>query len=112
MSEMTSNPRDRSAQKHLEIWDDLAELVNQLPLDERKRYRKNLGKFMHDLRNTLALITNSEDLIRRDFRDREDVDSVMELMNIVKTATHRASGHLTDIIESFGDQIDLSDEDA
>ncbi|MBW8012437.1 MAG: hypothetical protein FVQ83_14575 [Chloroflexi bacterium] len=108
---MHSNPGDHGSQKHLEIWDDLAELVNQLPQDERKRYRKNLGKFMHDLRNTLALITNSEDLIRRDFRERDDVDSVMELMNIVKTATHRASGHLTDIIESFGDQINLSEDD-
>lgn len=108
---MPPNPSDHVSQKHLEIWDDLADLVNQLPLEERKRHRKNLGKFMHDLRNTLGLITNSQDLIRRDFRERDDVDSVMDLINIIKTATQRASVHLTDIIESFGDQINLIDED-
>ena len=106
---MPTTPGDHGSQKHLEIWDDLADLVNQLPLEERQRYRKNLGKFMHDLHNTLALITNSEDLIRRDFRERDDVDSVMDLINIVKTATRRARVHLTDIIKSFGDQIKIVD---
>ncbi len=108
---MSDHPEENTQvpQKHLEIWTDLADLVNNLPPEDRKRYRNNLGKFMHDLRHTLGLITNSEDLIRRDLRERPDSEHVMALLDIVRTGARRATVHLTDIVESFGDKIEMDE---
>jgi hypothetical protein len=95
---------------YIRFWRDMAELINKLPIEERRKYYENLGKFVHDMRHTLGLITNAQDLLRRDIVERARISDPLSLLNIIKMASMRGSTLVNDVAEAFGTHIDLGEE--
>jgi hypothetical protein len=98
---------DEASKAYLESWNELAEMINALPLEDRRRFRKTIGKFMHDMRHTLGLIINSQDLLRRDIKDRAMITDPISLLNIIKMAGMRGNALLGELVEEFANQIDV-----
>ena len=102
------SPSDKESSKaYLDSWNELAEMIDALPLEDRHRFRKTIGKFMHDMRHTLGLIINSQDLLRRDIQDRAMITDPVSLLNIIKMASIRGNALLNDLVEEFANQIDV-----
>ena len=102
-----SSSDDEAAKAYLESWNELAEMINALPVEDRRRFRKTIGKFMHDMRHTLGLIINSQDLLRRDIKDRAMITDPISLLNIIKMAGMRGNALLAELVEEFANQIDV-----
>ena len=98
---------DEASKAYLESWNELAEMINALPVEDRRRFRKTIGKFMHDMRHTLGLIINSQDLLRRDIKDRAMITDPISLLNIIKMAGMRGNALLGELVEEFANQIDV-----
>ena len=98
---------DEASRAYLDSWNELAEMINALPLEDRRRFRKTIGKFMHDMRHTLGLIVNSQDLLRRDMTEKAMISDPVSLLNIIKMASMRGNALLNDLVEQFANQIDV-----
>jgi hypothetical protein len=87
-----------------QVWKDLASLIKTLPLEEQRRFQVNIGFFAHDMRQALGIIYSAEGLIRRKKSlPAEDV----ELLEMIRGASKRAMGLLTDFAQPFDGQITL-----
>ena len=106
---MTPNKDSKATPKNLEIWELLAQLINQMPSEERQKYRQSMGEFMHDMHHTLGLISNAQDLLRRDLMENARLSDPLRMLDIIKTASERGCVLLNEVIDSFGNQIELSD---
>ncbi len=98
--------KDTEPLPHSALWDDLSRLINALPEADRVRYHENAMQFTHDLNSTLALITNAQDLLRRDIEKNPDLLPLLGLVEIIATGARRARRHVTDMAVHFGDEID------
>ena len=68
----------------------LAELVNQLPEEERTALRVALGNYTHDLKHTLGLVTGANALLSRIAADQPQI---MEMAEIIQ----KASGQIDEL---------------
>ncbi|HFC09846.1 MAG TPA: hypothetical protein ENJ54_08380 [Chloroflexi bacterium] len=64
------------------VWQELAELVNALPLEERRRLRDALRRWTHDLGHNIGLVRTSEGLMRREMEQAALVVDT-ELLDII-----------------------------
>ena len=104
---MTAEQEKTPEEVYEEVWRGLADLVNELPMEKRKYYVHILGKFMHDMRHTLGLITNSQDLLRRDIVEKARISDPMSLLNIIQTASMRGSVLVESFVQGFAHQVEL-----
>lgn len=90
---------------HVQTWRDLAELVNALPVEERERYRAVVGNFMHDMKHTLGLITNANEILRRDVENDPGKSRSLEMLNIIRTGALQMDGYLNTMVNEFANHI-------
>lgn len=76
----------------------LAELVNQLPEEERTTLRVALGNYTHDLKSTLGLVTGANALLSRIAADQPQI---MEMAEIIQ----KGSGQIDELIMVLADQL-------
>lgn len=98
---------EEASKAYLDSWNELAEMINALPPEDRQRFRQTIGKFMHDMRHTLGLIINSQDLLRRDMMEKAMITDPVSLLNIIKMAGMRGNALLNDLVEEFANRIDV-----
>ncbi len=90
-------------------WNELAEMVNELPLEERVRIREYVGLLVHDLRHSLGLISNAQALLRRELSKKEDMDDALSFLDIINIASNTATNLLSDTAQTMGDKIEIPD---
>jgi signal transduction histidine kinase len=87
-----------------QVWKDLASLIKTLPLEEQRRYQLNFGLLAHDLRQVLGIIYSAESLLRR---KKGLPPEELELLEMIRNASKRAMGLVTDFAQPFDGQITL-----
>jgi signal transduction histidine kinase len=87
-----------------QVWKDLASLIKTLPSEEQRRYQVNLGFFAHDMRQVLGIIYSAESLLRR---KKNLPPEELELLEMIRNASKRAMGLLTDFAQPFDGLITL-----
>ena len=104
-------PLEPQAEKEFtQTWQGVAYSINLLPEDQREQYRKILGVFMHDMKHTLGLITNANELIRRDIQQCPEKHKSGEMISIVHTAARQLDAYFNTIVEACCNQIDIGEE--
>ena len=91
------------------VWQDLAGDINQLPDEARQRYRQELGQFMHDMKHTLGLVMNANDIVLRDVGDDPDNDRVLEMLDIIRSASGQLNAQLDMIVKGCLNRIDVEE---
>ena len=86
------------------IWEDLAKMLAELPLDEQARYLSAIGTLLHDLRQNIATIYTAEGLLRRSISESAETS---DLLDIIRTSSQRAIGLVTDLAQPFDRAITL-----
>lgn len=81
-----------------QIWEGIAGFVNQLPDDQREQYRKILGHFMHDMKHSLGLINNANEIIRRDVQACPEKHQAAEMIEIIKTGSKQLDSYLDTMV--------------
>ena len=92
-----------------QAWQGMAGFINQLPNDEREKYRKAIGDFMHDMKHALGLINNANEIVRRDVNGCSEEHKAGEMIDIIKTGSQQLDGYLNTMLENFCDKIDLDE---
>ncbi len=99
----------QSESQQVQVWQDLAGLVNQLPLEMRERYRQALGKFMHDMKHTLGLTITAQALARRTTGDIPDLEKTLEMLDIIRTSSTQMDEYLNTIVDDLCNRIEVED---
>ena len=81
----------------------LADLVNQLPEDERAALRAALGHYTHDFKNTLGLVTGSNAILPRVAADQPQI---LEMSAIIKKAAGQIDDLIMLLVDHLSNQID------
>ncbi len=87
-----------------EVWNDLAELINSLPLEKQRYYQRNIAMLIHDLRQVLGIVYSAEGLLRRSRKDNADD---LELLDMIHKSSSNALRLLTDFARPFDSEITL-----
>lgn len=89
------------------LWQELAGLINELPIERREGYREVLGEFLHDMKHTLGLITNANAILRRDVEGAPEKTRGLEMIKIVQTGATQLNEYLNILVEEFGNAIEV-----
>ncbi len=88
----------------VQVWKELASLIKTLPPEEQRRYQLNFGLLAHDLRQVIGIIYSAESILRsRKGLPPED----LELLEMIRNASKRAMGLVSDFAQPFDGQITL-----
>jgi hypothetical protein len=87
-----------------QVWKDLASLLKSLTPEEQRRFQVNFGFFAHDMRQALGIIYSAEGLLRRKKNIPPDE---LELLEMIRGASKRAMGLLTEFAQPFDGQATL-----
>ncbi|MGD8457804.1 MAG: hypothetical protein PVF83_15585 [Anaerolineales bacterium] len=93
-----------------QVWRDVADSINCVPEDKRKKILRNLSVFMHDMKHTLGLINNANELIRRDIHSCPEKHKSEDMISIVRTSTQQLNTYFDTMIDACCNQIDVDDE--
>ena len=85
-------------------WEGLAEVINQLPGEEREKYFEMMNVFIHNLRQSIGVVYAAEALLRKMIVD-DKLENPMELLNAMQIAYHR----MFDNIKMLSDTFDAYD---
>jgi hypothetical protein len=88
----------------LQVWKDLASLIKTLPPEEQRRYQLNFGLLAHDLRQVIGIIYSAESLLRR---KKGIPPEDLELLEMIRNASKRAMGLVSDFAQPFDGQVTL-----
>ena len=92
---------------HDQYWKGMAALINDLPPEQREQYRQSLGAFMHDMKNTLGLIINANELVRRDVEGCQGDHKAVELIDIIKTGSQQLDDLLNIVVNDCCNLIEV-----
>jgi hypothetical protein len=92
-----------------QVWQGVAGFINQLPADQREQYRKSLGFFMHDMKHTLGLINNANEIIRRDVQACPEDHRAAEMIDIIKTGSKQLDAYLNTMVEECCHRIETEE---
>lgn len=95
-----------------QAWQGIADSINLMAEDERKQYRKVLGIFMHDMKHTLGLIVNANELIRRDLQKCPEKHESDDMLSIVRKGTKQLDQYIDTIVEACCNKIYIDGERA
>lgn len=93
-----------------QAWQGVADSINQLSNDQRKQIQQAMGVFMHDMKHTLGLINNANELIRRDIQNCPNNHKSEEMVSIIHTGTQQLDAYFDTIVEACCNIIDISEE--
>jgi len=88
----------------VEVWKDLASLIKTLPPEEQRRYQLNFGLLAHDLRQVIGIIYSAESILRR---KKALPPEDLELLEMIRNASKRAMGLVSDFAQPFDGQVTL-----
>jgi hypothetical protein len=88
-------------------WREFAEMLNQLPVEEKKRYHALLGQFLHDVKHSLGLISNANELLRRDANAFPDKHRAKEMIGVTRTGFEQLNGYVNVMLRNFYEHIDV-----
>ena len=91
------------------VWQDLAEDLNHLPIVTRQRYRQDLGQFMHDMKHTLGLVINANEIILRDMGDDPENERSKEMLDIVRSASKQLNVYFDVIVNGCLNRLDVGE---
>ena len=104
-------PLDPQAEKgFFQSWHAVANSINHVPEDKRKQIQQSLSVFMHDMKHTLGLINNANELLRRDIQNCPDKQKSEEMISIVHTGTQHLNAYFDIIIEACCNKININEE--
>jgi flagellar motor switch protein FliG len=104
-------PLEPQAEKGFtQAWHDLAESINHMSEDKRKQIQKVLSVFMHDMKHTLGLISNANELIRRDIQKCPQEHKSEDMISIVHTAAQQLDEYFDTIVEACCNKIDIGED--
>lgn len=89
-----------------QAFETLAELVNQLSLEERSALRSTLGGYTHDLKHTLGLITGANGILLRLDLDGEEAEDVREMAGIILQAAGDIDAMIMQLVEHLSNRIE------
>jgi signal transduction histidine kinase len=90
--------------EYKDLGKDLAALIENLPLEERRRYQRKIALFVHDLRQSLGIVFSAEAVLRRRGQIAPEDE---EILNMVRDASKRAVGLLTEFAIPMDGEITL-----
>lgn len=102
---MTKNTQGMSG--HSQSWQEIAALINDLPLEQREQYRRSLGAFMHDMKHTLGLIVNANELVSREIKKCPEEHKAVEMIDIIKIGSKQLDDHLNVIVNDCCNLIEV-----
>ena len=85
---------------------EMAELVNQQSPEERQRSRQMIGELLHDIKDTLGLITGANSILGRDLGEVTEDEDRSEMLKISNNATMLLNQYTNLVGENFANQID------
>ena len=94
---------------HNQFWQGIAALINGLPPEQREQYRQSLGAFMHDMKHTLGLIMNANELVRRGIKGCQGEHKAVEMIEIIKTGSQQLDDHLNIIVDDCCNLIEVEE---
>ena len=98
-----------SADEKYAVWlKELAALINQQPQGERQRSRELIGDLLHDIKDTLGLITGANSILERELQITSDPAENSEMLKISNNAAMLLNKYAELISENFANQIDAS----
>ena len=96
-----------SAVEKYAVWlNELAALINQQPQGERQRSRELIGDLLHDIKDTLGLITGANSILERELQITSDPAENSEMLKISNNAAMLLNKYAELIGENFANQID------
>ncbi|MBN1147465.1 MAG: hypothetical protein JXA78_09425 [Anaerolineales bacterium] len=87
-----------------DAWQDLASLIEALPMEEKVRFQNAIRMLSHDLRQNIAITQGAEALLRRSIPGTPEN---LELLDSIRIANQRVIGLVTDLIKLFDSDSDL-----
>jgi hypothetical protein len=66
--------------------------------------------FMHDMKHTLGLINNANELIRRDIQNCPEKHKSDEMVSIVQTGTQQLDAYFDTIVDACCNKINIDGE--
>jgi signal transduction histidine kinase len=81
-----------------EAWKDLAALIEGLPAEKQERYLIAIRTMVHDLRQSMGIISSAEALLRHSMGEAPEN---LELLDSIHKANQRADGLVTDFARPF-----------
>jgi len=84
----------------------LADLVNQLPEEERIALRSALGNYTHDLKHTLGLVTGANAIF---LRMASAQPQILEMAEIIQNASGQIDELITLLADQLNNQIDTDE---
>lgn len=87
-------------------WQGVADAINHLPTGEREKYRKSLGIFMHDMKHTLGLINNANEIIRRDIHACKEKHRSEDMITIVYNSTQALDAYFDTMVDQCFNNIE------
>ena len=95
------------AVKYEQTWRKISEVVNRLPLEERRRLRDSLGIFTHDMKHSLGLISSGSELVRRDLASCGHDHKSQEMPDVIQTGFEQINAYLDVIVSNLNNKIDV-----
>jgi len=92
--------------KYAPVFKELADLVNQQPAEIRERSRRLVGEFLHDIKDTLGLITGANAVVERDLQDESEPIDSFEMIQIANDASMLVDAYLDLLNQHFASRID------
>jgi len=104
-------PLEPQAEKgFIQAWQDVANSINQLSASKRNQIQQVMSVFMHDMKHTLGLINNANELIRRDIQNCLEKHKSDEMISIVQTGTRQLDAYFDTIVDACCNKIDIDGE--
>ncbi len=90
--------------EYREVWKRMAERLDELPWDERRRYQRSVSLFVHDLRHLLGIVYSAEGLLTKKLKSKPEE---IELLDMIHSANTDAIDLRTDFAKCFDGEITL-----
>ena len=98
--------QSQEGEEFSQVWLGVADSINQLPKEEREKFRQVLGVFMHDMKHNLGLIANANELIRRHFQKGQEDRRAKEMIAIIHEGTQRLDAYIDVMVKDCVNKIE------
>jgi hypothetical protein len=92
--------------KFAPLFQELAEMINQQPVETRERTRLLIGEYFHDIKHTLGLITGANTVLQRDLQDGCENFDGTEMIQIANDAAMKINQYIDLLTKNLTTLID------
>lgn len=79
--------QDRNPEQYQAAFGAIAEAVRQMPDDQRREISEQLGRYTHDFKHLLGLVTGANAVLLRSAPADEKSARILEMVEIIEAAT-------------------------